>query len=274
VRSSPWAGALCGTLFLLSVIDTPAAETCLAATKSVSAAARTNSHLAREDLSRERSIYEPLIQRTIDAQAPLESELFASALACWQVKNKLVASGELDDRTLRRLKTHWQSQRPLLGRSFAARRDELAAVPTEIIYKLSGRPKQDARLAAEDAIKALQLLRIAASNNPGVSALMHDQQHLAVVSAFRSADLNRRIKRSTGASSQQVADKSVHMTGTAFDLYVGAERTSPRTGNRLRQVRDYPTYRWLVTNAAKFGFVNYYYEPWHWEYVQSDRLAR
>ena len=28
------------------------------------------------------------------------------------------------------------------------------------------------------------------------------------------------------------------------------------------------TYRWLVANAGRFGFVPYVFEPWHWEYVK------
>jgi LAS superfamily LD-carboxypeptidase LdcB len=28
-----------------------------------------------------------------------------------------------------------------------------------------------------------------------------------------------------------------------------------------------PAYRWLVANAARFGFVNYPFEPWHWEWT-------
>jgi LAS superfamily LD-carboxypeptidase LdcB len=28
-----------------------------------------------------------------------------------------------------------------------------------------------------------------------------------------------------------------------------------------------PLYRWLVDNAAHFGFANYAFEPWHWEFV-------
>jgi LAS superfamily LD-carboxypeptidase LdcB len=30
-----------------------------------------------------------------------------------------------------------------------------------------------------------------------------------------------------------------------------------------------PTYRWLVRNAGRFGFVPYVFEPWHWEWVGS-----
>jgi LAS superfamily LD-carboxypeptidase LdcB len=28
-----------------------------------------------------------------------------------------------------------------------------------------------------------------------------------------------------------------------------------------------PAYRWLVANAGRFGFVNYVFEPWHWEWT-------
>ena len=36
--------------------------------------------------------------------------------------------------------------------------------------------------------------------------------------------------------------------------------------SRLHMTRG-PTYRWLVRNAGRFGFVPYVYEPWHWEWV-------
>jgi LAS superfamily LD-carboxypeptidase LdcB len=26
-------------------------------------------------------------------------------------------------------------------------------------------------------------------------------------------------------------------------------------------------YRWLVANAANYGFLPYSYEPWHWEWT-------
>ena len=34
-----------------------------------------------------------------------------------------------------------------------------------------------------------------------------------------------------------------------------------------RYMSQTPTYRWLVKNAGRFGFVPYVYEPWHWEWV-------
>jgi LAS superfamily LD-carboxypeptidase LdcB len=41
---------------------------------------------------------------------------------------------------------------------------------------------------------------------------------------------------------------------------------SSADANRLYQVGT-PAYRWLVANAARFGFVNYVFEPWHWEWI-------
>ena len=49
-----------------------------------------------------------------------------------------------------------------------------------------------------------------------------------------------------------------HMAG------LGGDTTSP--ASRLHMTRS-ETYRWLVRNAGRFGFVPYVYEPWHWEWV-------
>jgi LAS superfamily LD-carboxypeptidase LdcB len=36
--------------------------------------------------------------------------------------------------------------------------------------------------------------------------------------------------------------------------------------NRLYMSQT-PVYRWLVANAARYGFANYAFEPWHWEFT-------
>ena len=61
-----------------------------------------------------------------------------------------------------------------------------------------------------------------------------------------------------------------HRTGLAFDFVLGNGpgdalfSTSPANRLALSQT---PAYRWLVANADRFGFVNYPYEPWHWEWT-------
>ena len=42
---------------------------------------------------------------------------------------------------------------------------------------------------------------------------------------------------------------------------VVAQATASATGSRTA------VYRWMVANAARFGFVNYPFEPWHWEWT-------
>ena len=69
---------------------------------------------------------------------------------------------------------------------------------------------------------------------------------------------------------------SAHRTGLALDLVLDGVRPVDSTAqdDRLRLSRS-PAYRWLLSNARRFGFVNYPFEPWHWEWtgepVQSAR---
>ena len=55
-----------------------------------------------------------------------------------------------------------------------------------------------------------------------------------------------------------------------MDVYLGAARgfgpDSSADANRLYLSRS-QAYRWLVYNAWRFGFVNYVFEPWHWEWT-------
>jgi LAS superfamily LD-carboxypeptidase LdcB len=55
-----------------------------------------------------------------------------------------------------------------------------------------------------------------------------------------------------------------------MDLYLGrapgSDPVSSRDENR-RAIADGPAYRWLMANADRFGFVNYPFEPWHWEWI-------
>jgi LAS superfamily LD-carboxypeptidase LdcB len=55
-----------------------------------------------------------------------------------------------------------------------------------------------------------------------------------------------------------------------MDVYLGAAPgfvpESSADANRLFQSRT-TLYRWMVRHAARFGFVNYPFEPWHWEWT-------
>jgi lysozyme len=94
---------------------------------------------------------------------------------------------------------------------------------------------------------------------------------LLPVSGYRSPEHQERLWRDALAryGSAEEARKwvappggSAHQTGRAIDFYLG-DRNSSSNVARLRML---PAYKWLVANAARFGFYPYEREPWHWEY--------
>jgi hypothetical protein len=58
---------------------------------------------------------------------------------------------------------------------------------------------------------------------------------------------------------------STHQTGRALDMWLGATNDSANVA-KLRATR---AYKWLVSNANRFGFYPYEAEPWHWEWIES-----
>ncbi len=117
------------------------------------------------------------------------------------------------------------------------------------------------RLAA-DAWRAL----VIAARTDGLQAPL-----LLPVSGFRDPQHQQRLWNAALAryGSAQEARKwvappggSAHQSGRAIDFYLGGSNSS-RNVSRLQAT---PAYRWLVTNAARFGFYPYSREPWHWEY--------
>jgi D-alanyl-D-alanine dipeptidase len=55
---------------------------------------------------------------------------------------------------------------------------------------------------------------------------------------------------------------SPHHSGRAIDFYLG----TPNDSANIPALRGTTAYRWLVCNAARFGFTPYRAEPWHWEF--------
>jgi hypothetical protein len=221
-------------------------------------------------------IYEPQVAATVGTKCAGDSKRFAADVARWQARNRLRATGALDATTLVAMKQHWQGARPFI-RGFAhgscpaaAREERLAAIERNEGWL--GKPgKLDA-----DALDALRRMVAAArAADPRIKA---DPHMLSIVSAFRSPAYDA-AKCAAGANCNGIAKArcSAHRTGTAVDLYVGAapghSPVDTADANRLFQSRT-PAYRWLVKNAARYGFVNYVFEPWHWEWVGHAQARR
>lgn len=115
------------------------------------------------------------------------------------------------------------------------------------------------------AASAWQAL-VTAARRDGIAAPL-----LLPVSGFRDPALQERLWRNAlqRYGSPEEARKwvappggSAHQTGRAIDFYLGGSNDS----RNVAQLRTLPAYRWLISNATRFGFYPYEREPWHWEY--------
>lgn len=220
------------------------------------------------------SIYVPLIANTVGTDAGPNTPEFAASLAAWQANRGIQSTGILDVSTLESLRSLWQSQR--LGRSGVPSEDRLLTAPIFDFYDPTRGP--DLLKLERETYTAYRKMIAAASKDLGGSIkftktgeLAEGEKFLRIVSAFRSPEYQQQLRQqSPGSGRAALAKNSAHSTGQALDLYVGGEPVSTKDANRLLQVRT-PAYKWLVKNAARFGFHNYFYEPWHWEYVGAEK---
>jgi LAS superfamily LD-carboxypeptidase LdcB len=125
------------------------------------------------------------------------------------------------------------------------------------------------RLLRRDVLHSYrQMVAAARAEVPEIRA---DPELLQIFSGFRDPEADAaRCAAERNCDGLRRAVCSPHRTGTAVDLYVGqllgmgVDSTHP---DSRRHMSEGATYRWLVKNAGRFGFVPYLYEPWHWEWV-------
>jgi D-alanyl-D-alanine carboxypeptidase len=115
------------------------------------------------------------------------------------------------------------------------------------------------------------LRRMVAAARRDVPEVAADPQELTVFSGYRDpADDAARCTAEQNCQGLVRAECSAHRTGLAVDLILGSApgfaADSSDDTNRLYQSRT-PAYLWLVANARRYGFVNYVFEPWHWEWT-------
>lgn len=215
-------------------------------------------------------LYLPLMTRLLETDEDVLTGGFASAVARWQKSTGLAPSGVVDDETLYRMVSAWQSAR-LKEKGYPSP-DQLLLAPASDFYDPS-RP-DELRHVERETYAAYKRMVAAAVADPtsglkGTAAgeLAPEEKFLKIVSSFRSREYQARLRAQSPHSGRAgLAVNSPHFTGRALDLYVGGEPVETKDSNRAVQVRT-PAYRWLVKNADRFGFRPYYYEPWHWEYV-------
>jgi len=216
------------------------------------------------------SIYLPLIANEIDADGDAGTTQFAKAVARWQQLHGVPASGVFEVETWSKMIANLQSQR--IKERTVPSTDRLLTAPASEFFdpERSAELRQVERGAYEayrrmiaEAIRD-NSLRLKATSS---GELDSSEKYLKIISAFRSPEYQEQLRRNSPHSGRAgLAINSPHFTGRALDLYVGGDPVNTSDSNRLVQTRT-PVYRWLVKNAAKFGFHPYFYEPWHWEYI-------
>jgi len=216
-------------------------------------------------------LYTSLISRLIDTEQDADSAGFASAVALWQEKSGLPASGVLDDESLHSMISHWQGAR-LKDRAPAQPNQLVIAAASDFYHPT--RP-DELRQVERETYAAYQRMVAAAALDPSLGLardaagqLAPSEKYLKIISAFRSREYQEQLRRqSPNAGRAGLAVNSPHFTGRTLDLYVGGDPVETKDSNRAIQVQT-RVYQWLIHNAERFGFRPYFYEPWHWEYVK------
>lgn len=214
--------------------------------------------------------YLPLLQKELGTDCEPGTSDFAVALAGFQARYALPATGVFDQATFEVLKGVLQERRPFV---MARVRDECPEPPPlrELGYLEAPEEHADrlTRLLRRDVLEAYR--RMVAAARYEVPEVRNDPELLQIFSGFRDPEADAaRCAAERNCDGLRRAVCSPHRTGTAVDLYVGqllgmgVDSTRPESRQHMSQGA---TYRWLVKNAGRFGFVPYIYEPWHWEWV-------
>ncbi len=193
-------------------------------------------------------------------------------MAAWRGRQGLApvaAPSVFDAQALAAIKAGWQARRPFVGLRAAG----ICPPPPPPDQLVQARP--DETLGGKPVILRRGTLeawrRMVAAARAETTLLDDDPQAFALFSGYRdpAADAAR-CAAQANCQGLVRASCSAHRTGLALDLNVGwapgHTADDSADANRLYQTRGRP-YRWLTRNARRFGFVNYVFEPWHWEWT-------
>ncbi|MGI4876070.1 MAG: hypothetical protein ACRYG4_01130 [Janthinobacterium lividum] len=211
-------------------------------------------------------VYAPRIEAETGTSCAPTTTGFADRLAAWQVRHGLASTGQLDAATFAVMKTGWQQARPFvrLNARLNCPPPPASLEPVRPAEALVSRPMtlRPAALAAYRAMVA------DARRDPAIAA---EPLAFLIFSGFRDpvSDAGRCMLEGN-CNGVVRATCSAHRTGLAIDLWVGhAPGFSPDSSDDLNRGTMVltPAYRWLLANAGRYGFVNYAFEPWHWEWT-------
>ena len=219
-------------------------------------------------------VYAPKVAAEIRTRCASHDPAFAAALARWQQSRQIPANGVMTSAVFDLMKARWHAIRPYV----AVRGLGICPEPPPE-YTLARAAPQEGYSGKEAMLRPAVLAayrRMVADARAQVPEIAADPQMLTIFSAYRSPAYDAaRCEREGNCNGITRAQCSVHRTGMAMDLVVGAAPghtvDSSADPNRLHMTRT-PAYLWLVDNAERYGFVNYVFEPWHWEWTGEALL--
>jgi D-alanyl-D-alanine carboxypeptidase len=214
-------------------------------------------------------IYGPLVAQEIATACGPDQPGFAQALSAWQGQHGLPTGGVMDPATLKALNILWLRRRPFVA---AAGHGQCPAAPPAAA--LAQATPSEGYLTKPIQLRAATLdayRRMTAAARQDLPSIAADKRLLTIFSGYRDpVDDAARCAKDGNCGTISKANCSAHRTGLALDLFLGAAPgfvpESSADPNRLYQSRS-EVYRWMVANAARFGFVPYPFEPWHWEWT-------
>lgn len=212
-------------------------------------------------------VYYPRIAAETGTRCAPEAPGFAAAIATWQRAHGLRGTGVFEPATFAAMKSTWQGARPFVhAHHVCPLPPSTAALTAADRHESFGGKTILMRVRALAAYRAMVL---AARSADG--AIRHHARAFQIFSGYRDPDADAARCAAQGNCQGIVrAACSAHRTGLAMDIWVGqAPGYSPDSSadvSRLAMVAT-PEYRWLLVNARRFGFVNYAFEPWHWEWI-------
>ena len=217
-------------------------------------------------------IYAPRVAVEIGTACAPSSRRFAAALAQWQAGHGLRPTGVLDPATFQPMSTGWQLARPFArmnAKGLCPNAPPVSSLATARPEESYGGKVIQLRPGALDAYRRM----VAEARAAGV---VRRPEALTIFSGFRdpAADAAR-CARDNNCQGLVRTICSAHRTGLAMDVYIDAAPgfgpDSSHDTNR-RVMAGSALFRWMVVNAPRFGFANYPFEPWHWEWAGEALL--
>lgn len=217
-------------------------------------------------------IYAPSVAAEIRTRCAPSTPGFAAALAVWQKAHGLSPSGTLDAITFQPMLTGWHLARPFVrvnAKGICPGTPALSTLETAHPAESYGGKTIQLRPGALDAYRQM----VAEAKAAGV---ITRPEVLTIFSGFREPEADAvRCARDNNCQGLVRTICSAHRTGLAMDIYVAAAPgfgpDSAADDNRRAMARS-SVFQWMVVNARRFGFVNYPYEPWHWEWTGEELL--